>query len=392
MRKIILFVICLVANFISFAQVGVGKGTDDIAASAALEVRSTEKGFLVPRMTRNDRDQILNPADGLLIYQTDEAVGFYYYSPYYSDYYGFFGDNYEPGWKSIDKGRAIEELRMRTDDNFMIMFDLHEDNYERIVRNEDSVIEERLTARTAEKTNADAIAKNSTLINSNQLPSDASTGQIMYYTGESWEMLASPTIAEDEMYNLVMGASLVPFWRNVTTTGAEDPGSNFGDPVIGTEAAIGDIRDGGVVFWVDPSDNTKGLVCALEDQSAAIQWYNGTLITISTGTAIGTGSANTTAIITAQGETATNYAAGLARAHTGGGYEDWFLPSKDELKEMYDKKDVLEAAEGFTAFSDYYWSSTESDTKNAWRQKVSNGDQSYSYKDDTYSVRAVRAF
>jgi hypothetical protein len=69
------------------------------------------------------------------------------------------------------------------------------------------------------------------------------------------------------------------------------------EPLLGA-VSIGDLRAGGVVFWVDPNNNTKGLVCALEDQIAAIQWYNGNYVTTAaTGTAIETGAANTTAII-----------------------------------------------------------------------------------------------
>jgi hypothetical protein len=37
-------------------------------------------------------------------------------------------------------------------------------------------------------------------------------------------------------------------------------------------AAIGDIREGGVVFWVDPADNTHGLVCAFSDYATTIKW------------------------------------------------------------------------------------------------------------------------
>jgi hypothetical protein len=351
MRKIILFVICLVVNFISFAQVGVGTGTDDIAASAALEVRSTEKGFLVPRMTHYNRDQILNPDNGLLIYQTDNEAGFYYYN--------------EGAWLTIGTSESMSSL---------------------IAEIITKIEEETARATTAENVN-------SALLSGNQLPSGAVSGQIMYYTGESWEMLASPTIAADEMYNLVMGASLVPFWRNVTTTGAEDPGSSFGDPVVGTEAKVGDMRDGGVVFWVDPSDNTKGLVCALEDQSASIQWFNGSDVTTNAkGTAIGTGAANTTAIITALGETATDYAAGLARAHTGGGYDDWFLPSKDELNQMYNNKATLQAATGFSPFGTQYWCSTELTNNLAWGQDFGDGTQHFYNEHDTLKVRAVRSF
>ena len=48
------------------AQVGIGTTTPD--ASAALDVESTDKGFLPPRMTTAQRDNLLNPPEGLVIY------------------------------------------------------------------------------------------------------------------------------------------------------------------------------------------------------------------------------------------------------------------------------------------------------------------------------------
>ena len=39
-----------------------------------------------------------------------------------------------------------------------------------------------------------------------------------------------------------------------------------------TEARVGDIRAGGVVFWVDPSDNRHGLVAAMSDYATSVQW------------------------------------------------------------------------------------------------------------------------
>ena len=106
--------------------------------------------------------------------------------------------------------------------------------------------------------------------------------------------------------------------------------------------SIGDFVGGGVVFWVDPTDNTKGLACALENQSTGIQWFNGVNTTTNaTATAVGSGAANTTAIIDNQGPTETDYAAGLARAYNGGGFSDWFLPSKGELSSMFQNKETL---------------------------------------------------
>jgi hypothetical protein len=165
-----------------------------------------------------------------------------------------------------------------------------------------------------------------------------------------------------------------------------------------TPATVGDSRAGGVVFWVDPTDNTHGLVCAIEDQSSGIRWYNGEYtITGATGTAIGTGSANTTAIITEQGAPEISYAAGLARAYRGGGYTDWFLPSKDELNQMYQNKATINTtatANGGSNFTDdIYWSSTENDSYRAWIQYFNDSNQYYYYKSLTdNSVRAVRVF
>ena len=55
----------------------VGVGTNTPAASAILDVSSTSKGFLFPRMTESQRGAISSPATGLLVYQTDGDEGVY---------------------------------------------------------------------------------------------------------------------------------------------------------------------------------------------------------------------------------------------------------------------------------------------------------------------------
>jgi hypothetical protein len=58
------------------AQVGIGTTTPN--SSAALDIVSTTRGLLIPRMTTAQRNAIASPANGLLIYQTDGVPGFYY--------------------------------------------------------------------------------------------------------------------------------------------------------------------------------------------------------------------------------------------------------------------------------------------------------------------------
>jgi hypothetical protein len=68
----VLFAFALTVN----AQVGVGIATPD--GSAMLDVTSTTKGLLAPRMTAAQRTAIGTPATGLVVYQTDGTDGFYY--------------------------------------------------------------------------------------------------------------------------------------------------------------------------------------------------------------------------------------------------------------------------------------------------------------------------
>ncbi|MDB4709337.1 hypothetical protein OAF18_01205 [Flavobacteriaceae bacterium] len=77
MRKITLITLMLFTA-LSYAQVGINTNTPD--ASSALEIESTTGGILIPRMTEAQRDAIALPASGLMIYQTDEVSGFYFYN------------------------------------------------------------------------------------------------------------------------------------------------------------------------------------------------------------------------------------------------------------------------------------------------------------------------
>jgi uncharacterized protein (TIGR02145 family) len=63
-----------------YSQVGINTDNSAPDSSAMLDVKSTSKGLLVPRMTAAQRTAISSPATGLLIWQTDGIQGYYYYS------------------------------------------------------------------------------------------------------------------------------------------------------------------------------------------------------------------------------------------------------------------------------------------------------------------------
>ena len=82
MMKFIYTAFLVIAMFTQFEALsqGVAINNDDSAPdpSAMLDVKSTTKGFLAPRMTQAQRNAIASPATGLMIYQTDAGPGLYY--------------------------------------------------------------------------------------------------------------------------------------------------------------------------------------------------------------------------------------------------------------------------------------------------------------------------
>ncbi|MCW5913169.1 MAG: tail fiber domain-containing protein [Chitinophagaceae bacterium] len=79
MKHIITLAIIL-AVAISLEAQNVGINTPNPHLSSELDVTSTSKGFLAPRMTQAQRNAISSPATGLLVFQTDDITGFYYYN------------------------------------------------------------------------------------------------------------------------------------------------------------------------------------------------------------------------------------------------------------------------------------------------------------------------
>jgi len=155
--------------------------------------------------------------------------------------------------------------------------------------------------------------------------------------------------------------------------------------------SIGDTGPAGGKVFYDKGTFSSGwryLEAAPRDQSLGISWNSGSyMMTGANSTAIGTGEANTDAIVSVLG--AGLYAASLCADLTLGGYNDWFLPSIDELNVLYGQEGIVG---GFT--SDGYWSSSEynDDPNYAWLQYFYDGYQTIYGKSYYRKVRAIRAF
>ena len=181
-----------------------------------------------------------------------------------------------------------------------------------------------------------------------------------------------------------------------------------GSPKTAVVYKVYNLRDagpaGGLIFYDKGSysDGWRYLeVAPASTEGTSNVWGGyGTTVTGADGTAIGTGAQNTIDIVTQFGgqepyASKTDYAAKLCSDLESGGYDDWFLPSKDELDAIWDNlvDDGTGSNNGVGGFANvYYWSSSENGSSGAWYQYFFTGFQSSATKDGNLRVRAVRAF
>ena len=199
----------------------------------------------------------------------------------------------------------------------------------------------------------------------------------------------------------------------ITLAGTTCDGSTF-------TCQVGDTGPGGgIVFYIAPTTFTQvdatGPMCTTNCKyleaapisgtnawiRAAYQWSGDTTTAVGVnaqGTAIGTGYKNTLAMI-AQNNTE-GRAGTISQAYRGPNYlSDWYLPSKDELAQLYDQRDEVGLG------GDILWSSTEAGSicnspsdstfdpqTEACAKRFSNGNNSNRIKSSSNYVRPIRAF
>jgi hypothetical protein len=213
------------------------------------------------------------------------------------------------------------------------------------------------------------------------------------------ENLADPRLAQDAATKAYVDNVVINYFLSLPN-GIQTL-LNAGETPLNIINAGGSLADfiglnhaGGIIFYMDPSGNGTGLVAAPSDQSAGAEWgCFGTLITGADGTVIGTGNQNTIDI--EAGCATSGIAADICANLSLDGFTDWFLPSKDELNEMYTKigQGVPAPNTNIGNFAaSCYWSSSEFDEDNAWGQLFSIGNQYIDDKDYNSQVRAIRAF
>ena len=173
---------------------------------------------------------------------------------------------------------------------------------------------------------------------------------------------------------------------------------NVGDVTVTSPAyQIGDTGPAGGKIFITPSTvgNSTGKYFEISPLAATARrtWStvnNTTTLVTALGTAIGTGYTNSVAIAAVSGNLAASCAASYARAYSYGGYSDWFLPSKDEIAEVYTNRGIIG---GWESTVDYHWSSTDANGGNtAWGYNLNNGGVGATTKNLDYYARPVRSF
>ena len=426
-RFILLLVFTEILRIFPFhlsAQVAITPDGSSPDNSAMLEVKSTTRGMLVPRMTAAQRDAISNPANGLLIFCTDN-----------NQYYSNKASPADPVWVMVSSqwsntgtdlfytlgnvgiGTPVPHskldvngiislndftLRLRSGNNgdHGLQWDGSVDGPYLFGWNGGALgtigephsltwdYNGNVQVRSIFTVGGDVRIGTPAPYNSAILEITSTTRGLLppRMTQGQRDAILSPVAglqvfnSNTHRPNYYDGAE----WMNFDGTSAKT-----------ITVGIGDSYQGGKVAYIlqsgDPGYDASvqhGLIAAPSDQGTVEWGCYGTIISGAGGTALGTGNQNTLDIMA--GCTEAGIAARICGDLVLNGYSDWYLPSKDELNKLYLKRVFIG---GFVSQS--YWSSSEYSeypATNAGNLDFSNGEQLSTTKNYPNTVRAVRAF
>lgn len=322
-----------------FAQgVSINDNGSSPNSKAILDVSSTTKGFLPPRMTYSEKTAIASPPAGLMVWCSNCGI--------YGELQVFNGT----AWTNLTGGTASGAVPGAPTIGIAI-----------------AGYEQASVPFTAPASNG-----GSTITSYTATSSPGNITGTLFQSGSG--TITVTGLTNGTAYTFTVTAT------NATGTSAASDASNSVTPLA---YYIGQSYGGGIIFYIDGTGQ-HGLISATIDQSTLAQWgCYGT--SISTSTDIGSGQANTTAIVT--GCVTAGIAARICNDLVLNGYSDWFLPSKDELNQMY-----LQKANIGVFADNSYWSSSEATATKAWYQVFGNAWQGNDRKDTFTYIRAIRAF
>jgi len=187
------------------------------------------------------------------------------------------------------------------------------------------------------------------------------------------------------------------------TYAQSEAGVSYGSEISFTTLQLGGNGPaGGIIFYDDGVSG--GLEVSIVDYEVNMQWGCGTLLINSNATVVGSGVANTQAIVDAHNNDLVDYAANPTQCDASNDgtvaaiycdefilndYDDWFLPSLEEVMLIYSNLHSVGLGD-FT--DDIYWTSTEESDQNAKSVDLWKGMEIVSLKTTSYRVRPVRKF
>jgi hypothetical protein len=221
--------------------------------------------------------------------------------------------------------------------------------------------------------------------------------------GVCWSMNPDPTYYDSKtsegsgtgLFTSIISGLLANKEYFIRAYAVNDAGIWYGDQqsIFTFGNNIGEQFGGGIIAYIfQPNDpgfvygETHGFIAPQSDQTFGF-WYNGTFS--NTGAyrlGLGEGVDNTNDIVLKQG-TYSSYAARTCYDFQKDGFDDWWLPTKEELEKLYANKDKIG---GFT--TNYYWSSSEIDDYNAYTVLFATGFAGPLLKSTSCHVRAIRYF